>query len=82
MRTTLDIDEDVMAATKELARRQKVSMGKVVSKLLREALTGPGRTSPVDPSTGRTVGAFRPFPPRGAIVTNEQIDTLREEEGL
>jgi hypothetical protein len=40
MRTTLDIEDDVLAAAKELAQRQGVSAGKVVSSLLRSALTG------------------------------------------
>jgi len=40
MRTTLDIEADVLAAAKELAQRQGVSAGKVVSNLLRTALTG------------------------------------------
>jgi hypothetical protein len=40
MRTTLDIEADVLAAAKELAHRQGVSAGKVVSSLLRSALTG------------------------------------------
>jgi len=42
MRTTLDIEADVLAAAKELAQRQGVSAGKVVSSLLRSALTGKG----------------------------------------
>ena len=42
MRTTLDIDEDVLAAAKELARRQRLSTGRVVSRLLRQGLTGQG----------------------------------------
>ncbi len=40
MRTTLDIDEDVLVAAKELARRQNLSAGQVVSQMLRKALTG------------------------------------------
>jgi len=40
MLTTLDIEADVLAAAKELAQRQGVSAGKVVSGLLRSALTG------------------------------------------
>jgi hypothetical protein len=33
MRSTLDIEDDVLAAAKELAHRQGVSAGKVVSRL-------------------------------------------------
>ena len=40
MRTTLDIAEDVLAAAKELSRRKKISREKIVSSLLRVALSG------------------------------------------
>ena len=40
MRTTLDIEDDVLAAAKELARRQGTSAGEVVSRLPRVALSG------------------------------------------
>ena len=40
MRTTLDIEDDVLAAAKELARRQGTSAGQMVSRLLRAALSG------------------------------------------
>ena len=76
MRTTLDIDEDVLRAAKELARREKKSAGAVISELTRRALTA-------SPKTAREPTArhgFRPFPRRGSIVTNEQIDKLRDED--
>jgi hypothetical protein len=78
MRTTIDIDSDVLAAVKERARLQRHSAGKVVSDLLRQALAG-GRPAP-KPDEPR-VGGFRPFPDRGVVVTNEQIDRLRDDEG-
>ncbi len=82
MRTTLDIDEDVLAAAKELARRQHLSAGKVVSDLLRKALSGKERGL-YDAESGQPgVGGFRPFPPRGAIITDAQIETLRDAEGV
>ena len=79
MRTTIDIDEDVLAAAKELARREKVSAGKVVSRLLREALSG---TAQELASSERAVGGFRAFARRGVIVTNEKVDALRDKEGV
>ena len=38
MRTTLDIDDDVMAAARELARGEKRSIGAIVSDLARRGL--------------------------------------------
>lgn len=39
MRTTLDIDDDVMAAARELAAVERRSLGAVVSELARRGLT-------------------------------------------
>ena len=85
MRTTLDIDEDVLAAAKELCRSQNLSAGQVVSQLLRKALTGQaGRAiaSAEQTSGSPTIAGFRPFPAGQAIVTNEAVNRLREAEGV
>lgn len=78
MRTTLDIDEEVLVASKEIARRQGKTAGKVLSELARQALTQP-RSGAGDPEASF---GFRPFAPRDSVVTNEAIDKLREQEGL
>ena len=78
MRTTLDIDADVLQAAKEIARREKKTAGEVISALARSALTAPrGVQAAREP---RAVYGFRPFPARGGIVTNELIDSLREDD--
>jgi hypothetical protein len=78
MRTTIDIEDDVLAATKELARLQNVSAGYIVSKLIREALAGQRQTQ----VSGKPVAGFRPFPARGTLITNGQVDELRDQEGI
>ncbi len=75
MRTTLDIDNDVLQAAKEIARREKKSAGEVVSMLARSALTATRRAHKA--GEPRAIYGFRPFAPRGAIVTNALIDSLR-----
>jgi hypothetical protein len=84
MRTTLDIDEDLLAAAKELARRERSTAGQVISRLLRHSLTGaqpgPAKTSS---RTRKAVAGFRPFPAReGVVSTNDQVDALRDREGV
>jgi hypothetical protein len=37
MRTTLDIDDDILAAAKERAQRERKSIGTVISELARRA---------------------------------------------
>jgi hypothetical protein len=78
MRTTLDIDDDVLQAAKEIARREKKTAGQVISALARSALAAP--RAPTIAREPRAVYGFRPFPPRGGIVTNELIDSLREDD--
>ena len=80
MRTTIDIEDDVLAAAKELARLQNVSAGQIVSKLLRTALAGGGQ--PKQQIENRQIGGFRPFSAHGALVSNEQVDELRDQEGI
>ncbi len=75
MRTTLDIDNDVLQAAKERARREKKTTGEMVSELVRSALTA----APAD-ETEISLHGFRPFARRGKIVTNELIDKLREDD--
>ncbi|PWB39675.1 MAG: hypothetical protein C3F19_14515 [Rhodocyclales bacterium] len=81
MRTTLDIDNDVLNAAKELARRENMSAGQVVSRLLRSALTGQAPGVP-QTETGITVAGFRPFGPRGQVVSDGEINALRDQEGI
>jgi hypothetical protein len=77
MRTTLSIDDDVLLAVRERARREQRTAGAVLSELAREALTGQHRPG-VDPRADRH--GFQPLPPRGKAVSNALIDRLREEE--
>ena len=78
MRTTLDIDDDVLQAAKDVARREKKTAGKVISDLARKALGAPpgGHSR----EAARPRHGFRPFAKRGGIVTNELIDQLREDD--
>lgn len=79
MRTTLDIDDDVLQAAKEIGRREKKTAGQVISSLARSALASPPAAAPAAGEPGAIHG-FRAFPPRGRIVTNELIDSLREDD--
>ena len=82
MRTTLNIDDDLLMAVKEVARRESRSAGSVVSSLLRECLSGPKTAGvAIEANESRAEFGFRPFPKRGGIVTNALIDRLREEVG-
>lgn len=87
MRTTLDIEDDVLFAAKEIARREKKSLGQVISELARRAFAQgprPQDEQPRPPRTSERLATYgiHPLPARGGLVTNELIDRLRDEEGV
>jgi hypothetical protein len=76
MRTTLDIEDDVLSAAKDLARREKKTAGQVISDLARKGLTGGAASTASEP---KAIYGLRPFPKEGRIVSNELINKLRED---
>ena len=78
MRTTLSIDDDVLLAVRERARRERRTVGAVLSDLARQALIGAPHT-PAESTPARH--GFTPLPRRGPAVSNALIDRLREDEG-
>jgi hypothetical protein len=80
MRTTLTIDDDVLHAVKERARREKRTAGEVLSDLARQALTGSTTTAGREQPDG--FHGFEPLPHRGEAVSNSLIERLRDEEDV
>ena len=80
MRTTIDMDLDVLTAAKERARRERRTVGSVVSDLLRAALAAPARDRATAVNARPPVYGFRPFPPTGALVTEATIDELSADD--
>ena len=81
MRTTLNIDSDVLTAAKELARRERKTAGELVSDLMREALQARAGSATETPAQ-RGLYGFKPIPAGGTVVTNEPVDELREKLGV
>lgn len=79
MRTTVNLDEDVLLAVHDQAQRERRTAGAVLSDLARQALTADPRDA-TQRSEG--VAGFIPLPHRGAIISNALINQLREEEGV
>ena len=83
MRTTLDIDADLLAAAKEMARKEGATAGQVVSRLLRNSLTGTASVARSARARNAAVAGFQPFPAKpGVLTTNEQVNSLRDAEGI
>ncbi len=79
MRTTLNIEDDVLAAARELAQRQGTTAGKVLSELARRGLAAPARKRKGHSALRAGVPVLQS---RGEIITLGHIQRLRDEEGV
>ena len=72
MRTTLDLDEDVLQAVKEIAATQGSTAGKVISALARKGLARPraGRVRNGVPLMAQRAGA--------SAITMKLVNRLRD----
>jgi hypothetical protein len=76
MRTTLDIDDDVMQAAREIARVRNQAIGTAISELARRGLE-PESSPKVEMRNGIPVWVHEP----GAmVVTSKLVRQLAEEE--
>ncbi|MBP7776259.1 MAG: CopG family transcriptional regulator [Acidobacteria bacterium] len=76
MRTTLDIDDDVLQAAKELAQARGSTAGKVLSELARKGL------APAAPGAATTRNGVPLLAPRDAEAprpTMRQVNQLRDD---
>jgi len=73
MRTTLVIDDDVLAAARAMAEQQRRTLGEVVSELARKSLHRPVQ------QTERNGVPLLPVTNENARVTLEIVNTLRDE---
>ena len=88
MRTTLDLDDDVLAAAKALAKARQTTAGRIISDTLRRAIQL-GLADAMTPAGSDTVTAlsgdvfgFRPLTTPGQhIVTDAAVRALRDETG-
>lgn len=79
MRTTLDIDRDVLDAAKEMAGRTRRTAGQVLSDLARKALVS---TSAGNASKTELINGFEVLQADGRVVTGELVQKLLEESEL
>ncbi len=74
MRTTLDIEDDVLLAVKQLAREKHEPAGRLISELVRKTLTS-GRAK----VRARNGVPLFPVKPGARVVTMELVNRLRDE---
>jgi hypothetical protein len=81
MRTTLDIEDDVLQAAKELAQREGGTTGQVISALARRGLASPAASSKKSSKSG-TRGGVPLLASRGEVVTLDHVQKLMDQEGV
>ena len=79
MRTTLDIEDDVLQAAKELAQRDGTTAGRVISDLARRGLAS--GSDKVRPRTKLRNGV-PVLPRRDEIITLDKVRRLMDDEGV
>ena len=83
MRTTLDINDDVLFAAKEVARRERRTVGDVLSHWARSALLRPEQsTSVVVAEEPLARYGIHPLPHRGGVLNDDVVKRIRDEEGI
>jgi hypothetical protein len=75
MRTTLAIDDDVLAAAKHLAERERKTLGEIVSELARQSLHRTPRRAPAV----RNGIPLLPVRKTAVPVTMDFVNQLRDE---
>lgn len=76
MRTTLDLDADVLQAARELAQRDRKTIGTVLSELARQTLLAPRSIASI-PALRNGVPVLAR---RNEVVTQEFVKHLLEDE--
>jgi hypothetical protein len=79
MRTTLAIDDDVFAFAQAQARRQRVPIGEIVSRLAREGIHAQAAAAVLTPPPK---SRFALLPARAEIITTEHVRELMDREGF
>jgi hypothetical protein len=81
MRTTINLAEDAVLAARNLAQRERVSLGDAISELIRRGASAgaaPGHERGAPALRGR----FALLPARDELITPQHVRELMEREGI
>ena len=79
MRTTLALDDDVLAYARSHAQREHISIGEAVSRLARDGIRAQG-VSPA--KKARLKSRFSLLPARDEVITGDHVRKLMDQEGI
>jgi hypothetical protein len=77
MRTTVDLAEDALLAARQIASREKISLGEAITRLIRR---GTGADPASESPAKRLRGRFALLPERDEVITPEHVRELMERE--
>ena len=81
MRTTINLSEDAAIAARNVAQRERLSLGEAISELIRRgASVGPMGATPRAAHALR--GRFALLPARDELITPQHLRELMEREGI
>lgn len=79
IRTTIALDEDVMLLAQQTAQRERISLGKAVSQLMRR---GAQAALPARPASA-PLSPYTVYPKRGGPpITSEDVYRMMDELGI
>ncbi|HEY4956619.1 MAG TPA: hypothetical protein VII31_02320 [Caldimonas sp.] len=79
MRTTLALDDDVVAYARAHAQRERISIGEAVSRLAREGIVAAGQPRAI---LAKPKSRYALLPARGETITTEHVRALMDQEGI
>ena len=79
MRTTLALDDDILAFARACAQRERISIGQAVSRLVRDGIRAQSIVAvPMSPTKSK----FALLPMRDEVITSEHVRDLMDQEGI
>ena len=83
MRTTVNIAEDALIAARNVAQRERISLGDAISELVRRGATATAGNAAADLRQAAPLrGRFALLPARDEVVTPQHVRELMEREGI
>jgi hypothetical protein len=82
MRTTINLSDDAALAARNVSRREQISLGEAISRLIRRGMGG-GEPAGLHAANAPTLrGRFALLPARDEVVTPQHVRDLMEREGI
>ena len=79
MRTTLALDDDVFAYARELAQRERISIGQAISNFARDGIRA---RNAIVQTTLPVKSKYALLSRRDEVITTEHVRNLMDQEGI